>query len=706
MAMPMKTVHAITRLIVALSCLLLATVTGCVSIPDEQLSRPIQTEELSDHVYFLAQPALKGRKPKTMESATARRYIKTRFQQYGLVPWADAKGFEQPFGYGTNVVGLLQGSDPDLGDQIIIVAAHYDHVGKTKKGVCRGACDNAAGVAALLEIAEHLISSPNRPKRTVCFAAFDCEETFTLGSFVFTCRDDFESQKIAAVVNIDLLGRDFLDVVNDSLFVVGSQLYPQTQADILSLAAQNHITALPIGTDLVGPRGDHVAFETLEIPVLFFSCGLYKDYHRPTDTPDKLNYPKMRNSVNVIAETVRALANADQIEKPAKSEHADKQELHTLIHLLEAVNAKPDQAGLKPEQAEKLPELLEKTRLLLGEKEYTLQMRRRFAGRTIKALLPSLTPVENVSPEQAQAMFWTKELYTTHRRTLTEGFRELVRHLLENKPSLFRKINFEYQAYNIADDELSFVETDDGEYELDVILTKIKLDFQTNGSLFNRPSFGLAAEFSNRHFLGSCDQATSFCLLQWRKNLEEPSYSCVWQRVLTTVTQTDQGNSYDQWMQWLLNKHGWASESKWIASLHQSDNPRIRSIFQKDKVTERRFAFIMTDPNTPVATKMITIRALTEGADQLPMLEVVDVLKDPTPTEAIETTPRFMEDSYPFADHPVVQMMREVWEKQIMADKQQATLADEAEKKLKQLTGKDFGKDARAWRKWITSHMK
>ncbi len=95
------------RYIVCFGFLIMAMGTsGCVSIPQEPLSIAIETDELSDHVHFLAQPALKGRKPKTWESATVRRYLKDRFEAYGLVPWPGTKGYEQPFGFGTNVIGI------------------------------------------------------------------------------------------------------------------------------------------------------------------------------------------------------------------------------------------------------------------------------------------------------------------------------------------------------------------------------------------------------------------------------------------------------------------------------------------------------------------------------------------------------------------------------------------------------------------------
>ena len=99
------------------------------------------------------------------------------------------------------------GLDPNLAKEYVILAAHYDHLGRTKQGLCLGACDNASGVAALLEIAEELALAPQRPRRSVCFAAFDQEEKFSLGALALTCRQDYDPNRIAGVVNLDMLGR-------------------------------------------------------------------------------------------------------------------------------------------------------------------------------------------------------------------------------------------------------------------------------------------------------------------------------------------------------------------------------------------------------------------------------------------------------------------------------------------------------------------
>ncbi len=257
--------------------------TGCVSIPAESTTEAVGADELSTHVHFLSQPALKGRKPKTYGSALARRYIRSRFDSYGLVPWGQARRFAQSFGLGTNMIGVLPGADPNLAEEMVIVAAHYDHLGKTKEGLYPGASDNASGVAALLEIAESLTQREEQPRRSVCFAAFDCEETFTLGAFAFTCREDYDESKIVGVVNIDMLGRDGFAVLDNHLFMTGTERYPDLRERIQAHVSEE-VTLLPIGTEIAGPRGDHIVFETLDSPVLFFTCGPHEDYHQPSDT--------------------------------------------------------------------------------------------------------------------------------------------------------------------------------------------------------------------------------------------------------------------------------------------------------------------------------------------------------------------------------------------------------------------------------------
>ncbi|HUS72709.1 MAG TPA: M28 family peptidase [Sedimentisphaerales bacterium] len=694
--------------LIILLVLCLWSITGCVSIPREELSWAIETEELSGHVHFLAQPALKGRKPRTWESATARQYLKNRFEAYGLVPWIGYKGYEQPFGFGTNVIGVLPGSEPNVADEIVILAAHYDHLGKGKKGIYHGACDNASGLSVLLEIAEKLALSEKRPKRSICFASFDCEERCALGAFAFTCQKDFEKRKIAAVINIDLLGRDFLDVVDGSLFVVGTQAYPELRVHILQAGKETDVKILPLGTDLVGPRGDHAAFETMDIPVLFFTCGLYKDYHKPTDTAKKLNYPKMTSSAQVIFRTLDVLANAEDIDRPVPLKNGDKDELLTLKFILEKINSNHDELKINDEQGEKLQQLAQETQKLLNEGKYSLNERRGFAGKVIEALLPAVAWGDFTSQKSSEGLLWMFELYIGHSKLLIEGYRDMVRQMLESKPGLFGKVNFEYKAYDLPDNEISFVEKQDGRYELDVILTQVHLKGGIKGLLFKSGHFSFEAWHYSEHFLGTKNQVTDYCLLRWRKNQKDESYGRAWEQMLKKATQQEPGATYNDWMQWWPQKQGWADEKQWLSNLSKSDNPQLAAAvtfgeWTTRTLTENQVYILVKDPNVSAIRRKALIRSLDKRRGQKALLTLVDVLTDETP--AAPKQPRFMEDSYPFADHRVAKTGRKWWKEQL--EKEFAgTIGQEAENKLKQLTEQDFGKDVEAWRRWIQRHVK
>lgn len=707
------------RLLAALLCLCSMIATGCVSIPQEHLSQAIETQELSDHVHFLAQPALKGRKPKTWESATVRQYLKNRFKAYGLVPWGDSRGYEQPFGFGTNVIGLLPGADPNLADEIVILSAHYDHVGKTKKGVLLGACDNASGVAALLEIAEYLSMNPDRLRRSVCFASFDCEEQFTLGSFAFTCRDDFNEPKIAVVVNVDLLGRDFLDVVEDSLFVVGTELYPKLRSQILQLGEEAGIEVLPIGTDLVGPRGDHVAFETMEIPVLFFTCGVYKDYHKPTDTAEKLNYQKMQRSVSVIAETVKTLANIGQIDKRLDQCSADMGELKTFAHIFKRIGSDYETAGLNAEQGKVFQKLAADAALLLDNQCYGTQDRRQFLEAIVENLLPSLMGTEAFRFKAkndndnivSMPILCMSELYAKHRESILAGYRNIVKRLLKKRPSLFGRTFLEYEAYDLTDEEISFTETTNGEYELYVFLPKFKMYFDKSSLMFWHGEFGFDLSMEMAACKGSRSEIVDFCLLKWAENPKDESYGRTWDRVLRKVSDQETDGFYDSWFNWLMSQSGYSNQKDRLFKLIKSGDASIASLAihraanMKSERIKDLICQIIKNSDVTSSIRASAIRSLNQDTDLGGLLTLVDVLSDDTqwnlpPNDAV------WDDFGTLNEHPCVQWCSQMSKKWYEKDYKPETLSDLTEKRLKELTKQDFGKNAEAWRKWIKANIK
>lgn len=485
---------------------------GCVSVPVDCFSESITSSELRDHVEFLAQPALGGRKPKSSGSKLARNYLNKQFKAFNLVPWGQAESFNQSFLLGTNVIGVLPGSDPDLADEYVILSAHYDHVGKIKDGVCLGACDNASGVAALLEIAEQLSMSETRPRRSICFAAFDCEEMFTIGAFAFSCRDDFDSSKIAAVVNVDMLGRKGFDVLDDRLFLVGTGAYRPLRNQIQQ-SVRDSLQIIPIGTDVVGPRGDHIAFEAMGIPALFFTCSLYKDYHRPTDTADKLNYETLLKSTRIIRNAVEILANSDERFIPDLPDEPDIEELEAIVSILSDVLQDPNALGLKEDTNDiliseilKEPDTYEikedvnnsKISLILKDTSTVKQKERPFdllmfcremAGKY-------LAEKQSYTREKREVLgYWLSDAVLNYERNLSgtkqrvspmkqwerkmiivsmecreyfvEAALKAYQHLNEHKPGLFKKMpTFNYEHRELSDSHLVLTELEDGQSHL------------------------------------------------------------------------------------------------------------------------------------------------------------------------------------------------------------------------------------------------
>ncbi len=285
---------------VLLTCLF---VMGCAWAPRSIRDAPDESLDVEDHVRFLARPALDGRRPKSLGSMRARRYIARRFEEYGLEPWGDAQGFLQSARFATNVVGVLPGQDPELANEVVLVSAHYDHLGGGKLG----ATDNASGVGVLLELAQRMTRAPVDNKRTLCFAAFDCEEWGLWGSMIFTRRTDFDPSRIAAMINVDMVGRTAFDCMEDTLFLGQSHTSPLLRDSVSRVAEGVGLRLLPCPALL---PSDHVPFTALGIPALFFTTGPFTDYHTKEDTVDKLDWQLVHGATDVASETVRRLATA------------------------------------------------------------------------------------------------------------------------------------------------------------------------------------------------------------------------------------------------------------------------------------------------------------------------------------------------------------------------------------------------------------
>lgn len=674
---PMNRAH-----IILLVAILLFGLPGCVTIPVKQATLAIEPEELASDVNFLAQPALKGRQFGTIESQIARRFITARYKQYGLVPWLGTNRFEQPFGLGTNVIGTLLGSDPNLASQIIILSAHYDHLGSKKEGIYAGACDNASGVAALLEIAENLALSSQRPRRTIAFAAFDSEEQLAMGAFAFTCANYFDQKKIAGVVNVDMLGRDFLGAVPKSLFLVGTESYPDIREHIISVANRTSIKILPIGTMLVGPTGDHIPFETINVPVLFFTCGFFPDYHKPTDTPEKLNYSDIKDSTEIIADTVRYLASIESVKQSLPSQPVQKYELETLDYALTIANANQERLKSPPRRAEMQKKLAERIRLLLAKDSLSRNDR---LGLVTDIITPAIELANLEFQLDPNIIPYLSAIFTSHRIFLIEQVRGFVKVVIKNKPPIFGKMKYQKEAYDLTDDLIDFTQTTDGQqYSLYALLPKISITFEVGGLPFPKASFGFSySPIALLYCTGSIEQITDYCLLKWRKDINDQSLSRACQKLLAIVTATDRNWTYNQRLQSRLSEGSWADEKDWVSALTKSSTPSLAA-----------------------EANQIEMQIAVQNAQYDKLLPLVDKLNNDTPCDLNDLCEKFLEAVGPFADYPFFfGLCREpnTQHKRFIIC---PTPADSALQQLRTLTGQKFGKDKNAWRKWIEVHIK
>ncbi len=217
-----------------------------------------------------------------------------------------------------NVVGLIEGNDPKLKDECIVVGAHYDHLGYGGPGsgsrkpdtlaVHNGADDNASGVASILEIAEKLASQSKKIKRSILFIAFGAEEEGLLGSQYFVKHPLIELKQIKAMLNFDMVGR--MDKETGQLSVSGTGTSVEWE-DILADYQGNNGVRMAFSKEGFGPS-DHASFYAQDIPVLFFFTNLHNDYHTPNDDVQFINSQGQEKVTKIGSDIVFNLANRNE----------------------------------------------------------------------------------------------------------------------------------------------------------------------------------------------------------------------------------------------------------------------------------------------------------------------------------------------------------------------------------------------------------
>lgn len=221
-----------------------------------------------------------------------------------------------------NVIGVIEGSDKK--DELLVLSAHYDHLGIRGDDIFNGADDDGSGTVTLLQLAEAFAEAKkngNGPRRSIMFLSVSGEEKGLFGSAWYTDNPTVSLSSTIANLNIDMIGRTDLDHKEDSnyVYVIGSDKLSSELHEI-NEKANTDFTQLKLDyryNDENDPnrfyyRSDHYNFAKNGIPVIFYFTGVHKDYHKPTDTFDKIMYGKTSTIAKLVFHTAWELANRDE----------------------------------------------------------------------------------------------------------------------------------------------------------------------------------------------------------------------------------------------------------------------------------------------------------------------------------------------------------------------------------------------------------
>lgn len=267
----------------------------------------INRVKLLSDIEKLSSDEFAGRKTGTKENEMAAGYISRRFAEAGLDFYQDS--FKHPFTFktrnageleGTNLIGYIKGKSMD----VIVISAHYDHIGISNSEINNGADDNASGVAALIAIADYF--KDHKPKNTLLFIAFDAEEMGLQGSYAYIKNPIIDKKRIKLNINMDMISHND----KSELFAAGTFKNPEIK-NIIANTDKNTDVQILFGHDLPGTgkedwtmQSDHGPFAQQNIPFLYFGVEDHKDYHKPSDKFRNINQNFFHSASTAILRSV------------------------------------------------------------------------------------------------------------------------------------------------------------------------------------------------------------------------------------------------------------------------------------------------------------------------------------------------------------------------------------------------------------------
>ncbi len=296
-----------------------------------KFAKEIDESEIKEHLYILASDILGGRKTGERGQKMAANYLTAYYKNLGLKAPTGYDEYLQkiPKEYfnnqskesSENVVAYIEGYE--FPEEVLIISAHYDHLGKNGEIVFNGADDDGSGTTALMEIAQAFQKAKENgygPKRSILFLHFTGEEEGLFGSKYYTSHPIFPLKNTIADLNIDMIGRVDEKHKNDPnyIYLIGSDKL-SNDLHKLSETANKKYTRLKLDytynkdkdPNRFYYRSDHYNFAKNNIPVIFYFNGVHEDYHKPTDTPDKINYEILAKRAQLVFYTAWEIVNRD-----------------------------------------------------------------------------------------------------------------------------------------------------------------------------------------------------------------------------------------------------------------------------------------------------------------------------------------------------------------------------------------------------------
>ncbi len=294
----------------------------------------ITAQDLKKHLYIYAGDAMEGRMTGTKGQHMAAEYLRNFYMDEGIkspieennyfqnIPKSFFSGRPDPQP-SENVVAYIKGSEKP--DEVVIISAHLDHVGIDKNGVVyNGADDDGSGTVSILEIAQafqQAVKDGNGPKRSILFLHVTGEEIGLFGSRYYTQNPIFPLENTVCDLNIDMIGRVDPDKKDNPnyLYLIGSNKLSQELQDVSTMVNDKY-SNLELDYKYDDPndpnrfyyRSDHYNFAKNNVPIIFYFNGVHEDYHKVTDTPDKIEYELMAKRAKLIFLTAWEIANRDK----------------------------------------------------------------------------------------------------------------------------------------------------------------------------------------------------------------------------------------------------------------------------------------------------------------------------------------------------------------------------------------------------------